>query len=88
MVRCIACGSENLAEGSLIGGDGQPVNFVLNDRGFWRKILGIGSRSLTLLACLHCGHLQPHVQFTDEDRERLATFDGPQESIVEINPEP
>ena len=85
-MRCIACGSENLAEGSFIGGDGQAVNFVLNDRGFWRKILGMGSRPMTLLACLHCGHLQQHVQFTDEDRQRLATFDGPRESIVETHP--
>ena len=87
-MRCIACGSENFAEGSFIAGDGQTVSFVLNDRGFWRKILGIGSRPMKLMACLHCGHLQQHVQFTDEDRKRLATFEGPQPSIVETNPEP
>jgi hypothetical protein len=82
-MRCIACGSENLAEGSFIGGDGQGVNFVLSDSGFWRTMLGSGTRRMTMMACLHCGHLQQHVQFTDKDRQRLATFDGPQESIVD-----
>ena len=82
-MRCIACESENLVEGYLMGGDGQPISFISNDRGLWRKILGIGSRTVSAMACLHCGNLQHQVQFTDDDRKRLATFDGPQESIVE-----
>jgi hypothetical protein len=40
-------------------------------------------RPLSTMACLHCGNLQLQVEFTDDDRERFASFDGPQESIVE-----
>lgn len=83
-MTCMACGSKNLAGGSLTGaGDGQQIRFTFSDQATWKTLLGMGMRPVSTMACLHCGNLQLQVQFTDDDRERFATFDGPQESIVE-----
>ena len=82
-MSCSACGSKNLAEGSLTGGDGQEISFTFSERALWKKILGIGSRTVSTRACLHCGNIQLQVTFTDDDKKRLATYDGPQRSITE-----
>jgi hypothetical protein len=76
-----------MVQGSLVGGDEQPLRFTFADRPLWKKIFGMGNRSVITLVCVHCGNLQQQVQFTDVDRERFVSYDGPQASIVEDNPD-
>jgi len=82
-MKCSLCGSVNLAEGTLVGGDEKAARFVFAARSRWKKVLGVGGRKVVALACLHCGGVHQIVQFTDGDREQFAAFEGPQPSVVE-----
>ena len=82
-MKCAACGSSNLVDGTVLGGDEQAVKFVFAGRSRWRKVLGVGNRAIAAFACVHCGYLQQQVRFTDEDRARFVSFEGPQPSVVD-----
>jgi hypothetical protein len=75
-------------EGFLVGGDEQAMRFTFAGRARWRKILRMGNREVVAFACIHCGNLQHQVRFTEQDRDRLASYDGPQPSVVADGEEP
>ena len=54
-----------------------------SDAGLLGRILGRTSRPITAHACVHCGHLQLAIEFTDQDRKRYQKFEGPRRSITE-----
>jgi hypothetical protein len=35
----------------------------------WKAVFGIGVREIFAAACVHCGHLQMNVNFSDEDKQ-------------------
>ena len=82
-MRCSACGSSNLVEGLLVDGDEEATRFTFAGRSRWRKILGIGNREVITFACIRCGSIQQQVQFTEQDHERFASYEGPHPSIVD-----
>jgi hypothetical protein len=85
-VKCLACGSTNLVEGALMDTNVAPVYFQLTKKPAWKRMLGIGKREVVTYACVHCGLAQQRVTFTSEDRDQLARFDGPQQSVVDTDP--
>jgi hypothetical protein len=82
-MKCSLCGSVNLVEGALVGGDEQATRFVFAERSLWKKVLGVGGRKVAAFACMHCGGVHQVVKFTDGDREQFAEFEGPQPSVVD-----
>ena len=88
-MKCVACGSGSLVEGSLIDtGDGGTFAFKLKDVSTWKSIFGLGSRKVNAYGCVNCNHLQLAVDFSDEDRERYHRFEGQQPGVLErINAE-
>jgi hypothetical protein len=49
----------------------------------------IGKREVRAYGCIHCQHLQPAVNFTEEDLQRYQQFEGEQPSVLErITSEP
>lgn len=83
-MKCVACGSISLVEGSLINmGDAGISSFKLNDVSTWKSILGKGNRKVKAYGCVNCYHLQLAVDFSNEDRERYHQFEGVQPSVLE-----
>jgi hypothetical protein len=88
-MKCPACGSTALVEGTLTDGSGTTVFFKPNDAPFLKSIFGIGNRGVHAYGCVHCQHLQLAVEFDESDRERYQQFEGEQPSVLErINSEP
>jgi hypothetical protein len=85
-MKCLGCGSTNVVEGVMTDSNGSPVFFQLTEHPTWKRLLGVGQRVVVTYACVHCGIAQQRVTFTDRDREQLATFEGPQPSIVDTEP--
>jgi hypothetical protein len=88
-MKCAACGSVSLIEGSLIETTGGGTNaFKIRDVSIWKSIFGIGIRKVKAYGCVNCYHLQLAVDFSNEDCERYRQFEGQQPSILErINAE-
>jgi hypothetical protein len=89
-MKCVACGSAALVEGTLIdsGGSGTSI-FVPKDRSVWKSMFGVGTREVRGYGCIHCQHLQLAVSFTAEDLQRYQQFEGEQPGVLErINSEP
>ena len=88
-MKCVACGSGSLIEGSLIdSADGGQSAFQLKDVSTWKSIFGNGTRKVTAYGCVNCYHLQLAVDFSAEDRERYRQFEGEQPGFLErINSE-
>ena len=82
-MKCLACGSSNLVEGTAMDSNGSSVAFQLLDNPAWKQMLGVGKRKLQTYACVHCGMAHQRVAFTAGDREQFAKFDGPQPSVVD-----
>jgi len=85
-MKCLACGSSNLVEGVMTDSNGAPVFFQITKSPMWKRMLGVGQRVVATYACVHCALVQQRVTFTNEDREQLARFDGPQPSVVDTDP--
>jgi len=67
---------------------GQPL-FKLDDASIWKSLFGVGTRSIRAYGCVHCGHLQLAVDFTEKDLLRYQQFEGEQPGVLErINSEP
>jgi len=88
-MKCVACGSEALVEGSVMeAGSGSAVVFSPKDVPRFKSMLGIGMRAVRAYGCVHCRHLQLAVDFDDKDLERYQAFEGQQPDLLErINPE-
>ena len=85
-MKCLACGSSNLVEGVVTDSNGAPVFFQITNSPTWKQMLGVGQRKMVTYACVHCALVQQRVTFTSKDREQLASFDGPQPSVVDTDP--
>ena len=83
-MKCIACGSTNLIEGSILDeGGSTKLHFKLLDVSMWKAVFGIGVRDISAYACIHCGHLHLNVSFSDEDKRRYLKFEGEQPNLLE-----
>lgn len=83
-MKCIACGSVSLVEGSIVStGDATASSFKLNDISTWKSLIGKGNRQIKAYGCVNCNHLQLAVDFSIEDRERYLKFEGVQPSVLE-----
>ena len=80
-MNCIACKSTNVIEGDVI--DQHGLSFKPLEVSMWKAIFGIGVQEVTAFACVHCGHLQMNVNFSDEDRQRYLEFEGQQPDLSE-----
>ena len=88
-MKCIACGSTALIEGTIRDSNGAPVGFYPGDLPTLKLIFGIGSRAVQAYGCVHCGNLQFTVEFSERDLERYQEFEGEQPDVLErINSNP
>lgn len=81
-MKCVSCGSTNLAEGTVPQSPKDDLKFhpgggSLKDRMFR------GGRNIRAYACLHCNHLQFVVDFEPGDLERYQDFAGRQPPVLE-----
>jgi hypothetical protein len=89
-MKCVACGSTALVEGTLIDNSGNRTSmFMPKELSLWKSIFAIGKREVRAYGCIHCQHLQLAVNFSEEDLQRYQQFEGEQPSVLErINSEP
>lgn len=88
-MKCLACGSESLVGGTILDSNGSRPTYKLDDTPIWKSLFGVGSRSIRAFGCVHCGHLQLAVDFTEKDLQRYQQFEGEQPGVIErINAEP
>jgi hypothetical protein len=85
-MKCVACGSTALVEGTLID---NPSGFKPKELSSLKSMFGVGTREVRAYGCIHCQHLQLAVSFTEEDLQRYQQFEGQQPGVLErINLEP
>jgi hypothetical protein len=88
-MKCIACGSTALVEGSLTDGSSTSIFFKPKDTPLLKSILGMGNRDVRAYGCVHCQNLQLTVEFNESDLGRYQKFEGEQPGVLErINSEP
>ena len=88
-MKCIACGSASLVEGTVRGGSGELVRFYPSDLPALKATFGIGNRAVRAYGCVHCHNLQLGVDFNERDLERYQQFEGEQPDVLErINSDP
>lgn len=88
-MKCLACGSTALVEGSLMDtASGGTLGFQPADVSTLKKMFGMGSRRVRSYGCMHCRNLQLAVDFNEEDAQRYQEFEGQQPGVLErINSE-
>lgn len=87
-MKCAACGSTALIEGTLQGEDGSVMGFQPGDAPWIKRVLALGRRGVRAYGCIHCQHLQLAAEFSDSDRERYQQFEGEQPDVLQrINSE-
>ena len=85
-MKCVACGSTALVEGTLID---IASGFKPKELSNLKSMLGFGTREVRAYGCIHCQHLQFAVSFSEEDLQRYQQFEGEQPGVLErINLEP
>ena len=82
-MKCTACGSTALIEGTLQGEDGLVMGFQPGDAPWIKRFLALGRRGIRAYGCIHCQHLQLAVEFSEKDREQYQQFEGEQPSVLE-----
>lgn len=88
-MKCIACGSAALIEGTARDMNASPVWFSLSDVPTLKTIFGVGAREVRAYGCIHCQNLQFAVAFSESDFERYQQFEGEQPDLLErINSNP
>jgi len=88
-MKCTACGSSALVEGTVLGGDLSAFGFYPSDLPSLKRIFGIGSRAIQAQGCVRCKNLQFTVEFSEKDLERYQQFEGEQPDVLErINSNP
>jgi hypothetical protein len=88
-MKCTACGSSSLIEGTIAGADGSTIGFYASDLPALKRMFCIGSRAIHAYGCVHCGNLQFAVEFNEGDLERYQEFEGEQPDVLErINSTP
>ena len=88
-MKCVACGSVVVVEGTLLDSNGSPIYFKSAEVSTLKSMFGVGARSVRVYGCLHCRHLQHAVDFSEKDLQRYQQFEGEQPGVLErINSEP
>ena len=82
-MKCVACGSTNLIEGTVQGEDASVMGFQPNDATWVKRALAFGRRGIRAYGCMHCQHLQLAVDFNEKDRDQYQQFEGQQPSLME-----
>ncbi len=88
-MKCLACGSGALVAGTLLdSGDGGKPAFKLDEVPAWKSLFGLGTRAIRCYGCVHCGHLQLAVDFSEKDKASYRQFEGEQPGVLDrINSE-
>ena len=88
-MKCVACGSNVLVEGTLLDSNGSVGAFKPAEVPIWKSMFGVGTRSIRAYGCIRCHHLQLAVDFSEKDLQRYQQFEGEQPGVLErINSEP
>lgn len=88
-MKCTACGSSSLVEGTVAGSDLTALVFYASDLRSLKRAFGMGSRAVQAYGCVHCKNLQFTVEFSEADVERYQQFEGEQPGVLErINSHP
>ena len=85
-MKCVACGSANLIEGTVPLNPKDELKFNPGGRSMKDRFFMDG-RNVRAFACLHCHHLQLAVDFQPDDLERYQEFEETPASIVEAQKE-
>lgn len=85
-MKCVACGSSALVEGTMID---TSSGFKPKELSGLKSMFGVGTREVRAYGCIHCQHLQLAVSFSKEDLQRYQQFEGQQPGVLErINSDP
>ncbi|HCA57104.1 MAG TPA: hypothetical protein DEP46_03865 [Blastocatellia bacterium] len=78
-----------MVPGTLLdSGDGGKPAFKLDEVPAWKSLFGLGTRAIRGYGCVHCGHLQLAVDFSEKDKTSYRQFEGEQPGVLErINSE-
>ena len=90
-MKCIACGSEAMIEGTVRDNDGgAEVRFYPGNRSLLKQLFfPSGTRKVRAYGCLHCQNLQLGVDFNENDLANYQQFEGEQPDVLErINSDP
>ena len=83
-MKCSACGSTALVEGSLIDTtSGGRLGFQPADMSPLKQMFGIGGRKIVSYGCIHCCNLQLTVEFNEGDIQKYQEFEGQQPGVLE-----
>ena len=83
-MKCSACGSTALVEGSLLDTtSGGRLWFQPADMSTLKQMFGMGSRKIVSYGCIHCGTLQLTVEFNEKDIQKYQEFEGQQPGVLE-----
>jgi len=82
-MKCIACGSEALVGGTVFDSNGAKLGFNIDYTPYWKNVFGAGARNMRGYGCVHCGHLQFAVDFTEKDLQRYQQFEGEQPGVLD-----
>ena len=82
-MKCTACGSSSLVEGTIVTSNGGHIGFYASDLPSLKRIFGMGSRKVQAFGCVHCNNLQFAVAFNKGDKERYQQFEGEQPGVLE-----
>ena len=90
-MKCTACGSAALIEGTVRDSNTSVIRFYPSDVSTLKNIFGfaVGGRAVRAYGCMHCQNLQIAVEFNESDLERYQQFEGEQPDVLErINSNP
>ena len=79
-MKCVACGSTALVEGTMID---NSSGFKPKESSKWKSMFGVGTREIRAYGCIHCQHLQLAVNFSEQDLQRYQQFEGEQPGVLE-----
>ena len=83
-MKCSACGSTALVEGSLMDTtNAGRLAFQPADVSTLKSMFGVGSRRIVSYGCIHCRTLQLTVEFNEKDIEKYQEFEGQQPGVLE-----
>jgi hypothetical protein len=84
-MKCVACGSTALVEGTMID---NSSGFKPKESSSLKSLFGVGTREILAYGCVHCHHLQLAVNFSEKDLLRYQQFEGEEPGVLErINSE-
>jgi hypothetical protein len=73
-----------MVPGTLLdSSDGGKPAFKLDEVSTWKSLFGVGTRSIRGYGCVHCGHLQLAVDFSEKDLLKYQQFEGEQPDILD-----